>query len=85
MSEHALSSILLNKFSDESLLKLPNNLNKSLRLYFNSKETKEIEKAYTVAFYAHANQKRRDGSKYITHPVEVAKILADIKMDKESI
>ena len=85
MSEHALSSILLNKFSDESLLKLPNNLNKSLRLYFNSKETKEIEKAYTVAFYAHANQKRRDGSKYITHPVEVANILADLKMDKDSI
>ncbi|MBC9954814.1 bifunctional (p)ppGpp synthetase/guanosine-3',5'-bis(diphosphate) 3'-pyrophosphohydrolase [Leucobacter sp. cx-42] len=37
-----------------------------------------IERAYTVAEKAHRGQKRRSGEPYITHPIAVAQILADL-------
>ena len=37
-----------------------------------------IERAYTVAERAHRGQKRRSGEAYITHPIAVAQILADL-------
>ncbi len=37
-----------------------------------------IERAYTVAERAHSGQMRRSGEPYITHPVAVAQILADL-------
>ncbi len=39
-----------------------------------------IEKAFEVAARAHAGQKRRSGDPYITHPVAVAAILAELGM-----
>lgn len=44
-----------------------------------------ITKAYQYASKAHENQKRISGDPYISHPVEVALILADIEMDAASI
>ena len=44
-----------------------------------------IQSAYLVADDAHKNQTRRSGEPYITHPVAVAGILADQKMDAETI
>ena len=85
MSDHALPNLLLNDFSGDNLLRLPSNFYKSARSYLDEKSLKKIQKAYSVAFYAHINQKRRDGSKYISHPEEVAKILLDLKMDTDSI
>ena len=37
------------------------------------------------AFYSHDGQQRRDGSNYITHPVEVASILLELRMDPDTI
>ena len=37
-----------------------------------------IERAYTVAERAHRGQKRRSGEPYITHPIAVSQILADL-------
>ncbi|MFT4232258.1 MAG: bifunctional (p)ppGpp synthetase/guanosine-3',5'-bis(diphosphate) 3'-pyrophosphohydrolase [Leucobacter sp.] len=37
-----------------------------------------VERAYTVAERAHRGQKRRSGEPYITHPIAVAQILADL-------
>ncbi|NLB46254.1 MAG: bifunctional (p)ppGpp synthetase/guanosine-3',5'-bis(diphosphate) 3'-pyrophosphohydrolase [Microbacteriaceae bacterium] len=37
-----------------------------------------IERAYTVAERAHRSQKRRSGEPYITHPIAVAQILAEL-------
>ena len=85
MSDHALPNLLLNDFSGDNLLRLPSNFYKSAKSYLDKKSLKKIQKAYSVAFYAHINQKRRDGSKYISHPEEVAKILLDLKMDTDSI
>ena len=85
MSDHALPNILLNDFSGDNLLKLPTNFYKSAKSYLDNKSIKKVQKAYSVAFYAHQGQKRRDGSNYINHPLEVAKILLDLRMDPDSI
>jgi RelA/SpoT family (p)ppGpp synthetase len=44
-----------------------------------------IERAYYRAEEAHEGQKRKSGEPYFTHCVEVASILADLKMDAETI
>ena len=85
MSEHALPSILINDFSENDILRLPPEFYKKASTYLNKSDIKKIQKAYTLAFYAHEGQLRRDGSKYITHPVAVSSILLDLKMDPDSI
>lgn len=42
--------------------------------------TNDIERAYAVAAHAHRHQKRKSGEPYITHPLAVAIILADLGM-----
>ena len=84
MSEHVLPSILQNDI-ENNLLKLPSTFYKTAKSYLSSSDIKNIQKAYSVAFYAHDGQQRRDGSKYISHPVEVANILMGLKMDPDSI
>ncbi len=44
-----------------------------------------IEKAYTFTEKAHASDKRFSGEPYFIHPVEVAKILATMRADSETI
>jgi len=45
-----------------------------------------IEKAYRYAVLHHGEQKRKDGSPYVTHPIAVAQIVADeLHLDSESI
>ncbi|MGI6453498.1 MAG: RelA/SpoT family protein [Syntrophomonadaceae bacterium] len=44
-----------------------------------------INKAYNFAQAAHAGKTRLSGEPYITHPLEVAKILTEIEMDTASI
>ena len=85
MSEHALPSILINDFSENDILRLPPDFYKKASSYLNKSDIKKIQKAYTLAFYAHEGQLRRDGSKYITHPLAVSNILLDLKMDPDSI
>ena len=85
MSEHVLPSILINDFSENDILRLPPDFYKKASSYLNKSDIKKIQKAYTLAFYAHEGQLRRDGSKYITHPVAVSNILLDLKMDPDSI
>lgn len=48
-------------------------------------DSEKIEKAYTLAYEAHKNQRRRSGEPYIMHPVAVAKILYELGMDNECI
>ncbi len=44
-----------------------------------------IERAYTAAERAHEGQRRRSGEPYITHPVAVAQILADLGIGPKTI
>ena len=52
---------------------------------FSPAEIEKINKAYEFACAAHDGQKRLSGDPYITHPVEVALILAKLGMDADSI
>ncbi|MFE3451066.1 RelA/SpoT family protein [Nonomuraea sp. NPDC059194] len=44
-----------------------------------------IERAYDVAAYHHRDQKRKSGDPYITHPLAVATILAELGTDDETL
>ena len=44
-----------------------------------------IERSYDVAAYWHRNQKRKSGDPYITHPLAVATILAELGMNTDTI
>lgn len=56
-----------------------------VRKYHPSDDISMIEKAYAVASEAHKNQRRKSGEPYIIHPLNVAIILADLELDKETI
>jgi GTP diphosphokinase / guanosine-3',5'-bis(diphosphate) 3'-diphosphatase len=51
---------------------------KTVRLHNPKADTALIERAYAAAEKAHSGQKRKSGEPYITHPVAVAQILADL-------
>ena len=61
------------------------NIVAKIRPYLTSKDIEEIKKAYAFSAKVHAGQKRYSGEPYMIHPMEVTSILADIKLDKESI
>src|SRR6476661_1100542 len=44
-----------------------------------------LQRAYDVAEYRHADQLRRSGDPYITHPLAVASILAELEMDTTTL
>ena len=44
-----------------------------------------LNKAYNFAIKAHSNQKRASGDPYSVHPIEVANILSDLKLDTATI
>ncbi|MCI0471610.1 MAG: RelA/SpoT family protein, partial [Candidatus Aminicenantes bacterium] len=53
--------------------------------YYSKANTKLLKKAYSVAADAHLNQRRASNEPFISHPLEVAGILADMKLDEISI
>ena len=85
MTEQELPKKSLTNFTDDDLLSVPSYLLAPIKAYLKSAEIKKIQRAYTFAFIAHDGQKRKDGSAYISHPVAVAKIVAELKMDHDSI
>lgn len=54
-------------------------------LYDKDANTDLIKKAYVFAMEAHGSQKRASGFPYFTHPVEVSKILAEMRMDVPTV
>lgn len=53
--------------------------------YLSQSQIDLIRQAFELAATAHQEQKRFTGEPYVTHPVAVACILADMKMDYQSI
>ena len=53
--------------------------------YLPPEQIEQIQQAYEVGARAHEGQTRKSGEPYITHPVSVACILADLRMDHETI
>jgi len=60
-------------------------LEDKVRLLRPKDELASLERAYRYAADLHKNQKRKSGEPYITHPLAVAHILADMQMDLVSI
>jgi len=56
-----------------------------LESYLPPPEIERIEEAYEFANQAHKGQKRRSGEPYITHPVAVADLLADLRLDSQTL
>jgi RelA/SpoT family (p)ppGpp synthetase len=53
--------------------------------YLESDQVKEIYRAYLFGAQAHEGQHRASGEPYIHHPIEVARILAQMRLDHETI
>lgn len=64
---------------------MPNVLTDKLSSYLDSKEVAKVERAYKYSEQCHRGQMRQSGDPYITHPLAVANILADMHMDHESL
>ncbi len=58
---------------------------KTVRATHPKADIRLIERAYDSAAYWHRDQKRRSGDPYITHPLAVATILAELGMNTETI
>ena len=53
--------------------------------YLEADKIEQIYQAYLFALESHFGQKRESGEKFITHPIAVASILADMRIDYQSI
>jgi guanosine-3',5'-bis(diphosphate) 3'-pyrophosphohydrolase len=58
---------------------------RTARLHHPKADMSLIERAYAVAERAHDGQKRKSGEPYITHPVAVAQILADLGIGPKTL
>jgi guanosine-3',5'-bis(diphosphate) 3'-pyrophosphohydrolase len=56
-----------------------------LETYLKKGQVKEAYRAYLLGAHAHEGQRRASGEPYIYHPVEVARILAEMRLDGKSI
>jgi len=62
-----------------------NGLKEELLTYLEEPQVETIQQAYVFARDAHDGQLRTSGDPYITHPVAVAKILASLHLDSQTI
>lgn len=60
-------------------------LNLLIQKYLPEEQIKRLKQAYLVARDAHEGQTRSSGEPYITHPVAVACILAEMRLDYETL
>ena len=58
---------------------------KTIRATHPKADVRTVERAYDVAAYWHRDQKRKSGDPYITHPLAVATILAELGMNTDTI
>ncbi len=63
----------------------PDEIFEQAESYLNDEDIRFIREAYQYAVKAHEGQFRKSGEPYIIHPVQVAGILIDLKLDPETI
>ncbi len=56
-----------------------------LLTYLSEDHRTKVREALSLGYDAHIQQKRKSGEPFITHPVEVTRILAELQMDHESL
>ena len=84
-----------NKNTKNELIELPvgltsneeayQKLKEGISKYLSEEDVKLVEKAYLIASKHHEGQKRKSGEDYIIHPLCVAMILANLRMDAETL
>lgn len=76
-------------FNDDRLpntpIKTVEDLISKIQTYHTQVPVQIIEQAYRFSEKAHEGQMRRSGEPYISHPLNVAAILADLKLDVDAI
>jgi len=60
-------------------------LSDTLSGYLSRDQINQVRRAYYFAEQAHVGQRRRTGEPYVTHPLAVAGILAEMHMDHQSL
>ena len=60
-------------------------LDDTLKTYLSQEQCNQVNRAYYFAEQAHHGQFRLSGEPYVTHPLAVAGILADMHMDHQSL
>nr|CAA6820007.1 MAG: GTP pyrophosphokinase (EC, (p)ppGpp synthetase II / Guanosine-3',5'-bis(diphosphate) 3'-pyrophosphohydrolase (EC [uncultured Thiotrichaceae bacterium] len=53
--------------------------------YLSEEESRHVYEAFILADSAHSSVLRKSGEPYITHPLEVARILAEMRMDADTL
>ena len=56
-----------------------------IKAYQPNVDSRLVQRAYDFSFRMHAGQTRKSGQPYIVHPVSVAGIIADLKLDGASV
>ncbi|MFZ9181316.1 MAG: RelA/SpoT family protein [Rickettsiales bacterium] len=56
-----------------------------IKSYHPNSNSSLVQKAYIIAKEAHGSQKRYSGESYFSHPLAVAEIITDLKLDDQSI
>lgn len=80
MAEYAAGDAL-----QEKQYRTVDDLIRKVQTFHSALDTSIIQKAYTFSEKAHAGQIRRSGEPYISHPLSVAGILADLRLDVDTI
>jgi GTP pyrophosphokinase/guanosine-3',5'-bis(diphosphate) 3'-pyrophosphohydrolase len=62
-----------------------NDLINKVKIYNKFLNPERLDKAFNFAVKAHQNQKRASGDPYSVHPIEVANILTELKLDSATI
>ena len=64
---------------------LPRPLVRALEAYADRLDVDKIREAYDLAVEAHGGQTRASGEEYVNHTIEVATLLAQLRLDTASI
>lgn len=80
---------MVDNFIDDRLPSKPTKTTEELlekiKAYFPQADLSLVQKAYDISEKAHEGQIRRSGEPYISHPLSVAGILADLRLDLDTI
>jgi GTP diphosphokinase / guanosine-3',5'-bis(diphosphate) 3'-diphosphatase len=60
-------------------------LTEAISAYHPAADLEVVRRAYQFAAKAHEGQTRRSGDPYVTHPLSVAQVIADLKLDVASV
>ena len=69
----------------ESFAEHYESLQKTLQKYMPSTDLSVVEQAISYAQQKHKDQKRKDGSPYIIHPLAVAEVVAEMGLDMDAV